>query len=540
MRFDRRYFEIFARWLWLIILAGIVAGVASFWVSRQEKVEYTAKARLIVGPGYNNPKPSVNDLRTSGQLMQMYAELATTRPVMDEVVHALGLDIDPAKLDNRIDVKANTETLILTVSATDKDPQQAVVLANGVAEALKRLPEDSMESIDELVRQEVTDVQVMNDRSNAMIRQLDRQLEGTTDLEQQKLLRELIREERNRLSENHQTLATLAASLQETFTNRVQIIEPALTAARGESTLRLNVLIAAAAGMLVAALIALAAEMFDRRVKSTEQLAELVGAPVVAGIERHAALSGDGRDRLIVKAQPDSRPAEGYRRLGAKLVLGAETGAPRAILVCGPKVDKADDSAEVAANLAAALAEAGQRVVLVDANLHAPRLGELFGAPERGGLADALGGKARRPDGVAVAWAPGLTVVSAGPPSADAWRLLAAAPMTALLGSLKEQADLVILAGPPLLAYAEGLVLASETDGVLLVVRGGRTGRDLVVDAAAQIRAVAGSLLGVVLTGARKGDTIALPRLANTLTVPPGVTSANMPVEAGLHAGGQG
>jgi capsular exopolysaccharide synthesis family protein len=537
MRFDRRYLDLILRWLWLIVLAGIVAGAASFWTSRKDKVEYTATARLIVGPGYNNPKPTINDLRTSGQLMQMYAELATTRGVMDEVVHALNLDIDPGKLGGHIDVKANTETLILTVQATDKEPTQAVIIANGVADALKRLPQDSMENIDELVRRQVGEVQAMIDSSNTMIKQLDGQLQAATDLDQQKLIRDQLKEERGRLSENHQTLANLAASLQETFTNRVQIIEPAVEASQTESTLRLNVLVAAAAGMLVAALIALAVEYFDRRVKNTEQLAQAAGLPLVAAIERHGPLTGTGRERLVTKAAPDSRASEGYRRLGTKLVLMAEAGAARAILVCSPGADKIDDSAEVAANLAAALAESGHRVALVDANLHAPRLGEIFGAPERGGLSDALAGKAQRPDGVAVAWAPGLTVVSSGPPSSDAFRLLSVANIADLLEELKAQADLVVVAGPPLLAFAEGLNLAAATEGVLLIVRGGRTNRDVVTDAVAQVQTVGGTALGVVLTGARKGDSVSpSPQRPNAIPAP-SVAPPSRPVEAGANAG---
>jgi len=539
MRFDRAYMDLIVRWLWLIVLSGVVAASAAFWVSRQDKLEYAAKARLIVGPGYSNPNPTINDLRTSGQLMQMYAELATTRQLMEEVVHALDIDVDPAKLDNHLDIKANTETLILTIQATDKDPVRAVAMANGVAEALVRLPEGSMAGVDESVNSRVTDVKAIIDRSNAMIKRLDAALDSATDLEQQKLIRDQIKDESNRLTENHQTLATLYDSMRETDTNRIQIIEPATEATPVASTARLNILVAALAGVLLALLIALALEYIDRTVKTAEQLARVVPAPVLVGVEHYTPPPGVGREGVIAKALPESRPAESYRRLSAKLLL-ADHGAPsRCILICSAKPDAAADSAEVAANLAVTLAEAGRRVVLVDADLHRTRIGERFGLPERGGLTDALGGKAGRPDGSAIAWAAGLTVITAGPATPDAFKLLTGPAFGAFLDDLKDQADLVLVVGAPLLAFADGLMLASRADGVLLVARGGQTKLDTLADAASQVQAAGGRLVGVVLSGASKGETLALPPLPLAPRAP-GPLRAGLPVEPSLTPGGQG
>ena len=74
--------NIILRWLWLLILATLGAGLAAFWYGTQQAVVYEASVRLIVGPGVDGLSPDLNDLRAGAQLMETYSELATTRPIL--------------------------------------------------------------------------------------------------------------------------------------------------------------------------------------------------------------------------------------------------------------------------------------------------------------------------------------------------------------------------------------------------------------------------------------------------------------------------
>jgi len=519
MSFDRRYLDLFIRWSWLIALAAVVAGGISFWVTSQEPVDYEAKARLLVGPGVESAKITLNDLRTSAQLMQTYAEMAQTRPVMQEVVDSLKLDIEPGRLGGRVEAKTNTETLILTIQARARNPKQAADIANAVAEALVRMPGSSSADLIASVRDEAAELKAAIERSDVTIAQLEGILQASTDLEQQRLLRDQIKDERNRQTTTHQSLARLYESLQVASTNQIKIIEPAVEASRIDNGAQLNVLVAALAGVVVASMIAVAVEFLDRRIKSADQLAEATGAPVLAAIERHAPLAGVGREGLVVRTQPDSGASEGYRLLGARLLLGIGAAAPRTVLVCGIQSGAADDSAEVAANLAVTLADAGHRVALVDADLHARGVGALFGLEDRPGLTEALGGKGRSIEPINAPWAPGLGVVASGAAVADGFKLLASPGMDAWLKGLAEQSAIVILAAAPVLAHAESLVLAARADEVVLVARSGKVGRDAASEAVAQLRALGLARVGLVLSQARKGEAAAAPPSAMPLAL---------------------
>ncbi len=92
---EQRYFNFIRRWSWLIILATISAAALTYWISSQQPLTYEASTRLIIGPGIDGLKPDEKDFQTGGRLMQTYAELATTRAVLQTVIDNLGLELTP-------------------------------------------------------------------------------------------------------------------------------------------------------------------------------------------------------------------------------------------------------------------------------------------------------------------------------------------------------------------------------------------------------------------------------------------------------------
>jgi succinoglycan biosynthesis transport protein ExoP len=124
-----------------------------------------------------------------------------------------------------------------------------------------------------------------------------------------------------------------------------------------------------------------------------------------------------------------------------------------------------------AANLAAVLAESGQRVILVDGDLHRPSQGARFGVPNRSGFSTLLINQ-----GVKLAAIlrdtplPGLRLLTAGPAPAVASALLTSRRFESRLAELREQCDVVVVDTPPVLAKPDAALLAPHMDGVLLVV----------------------------------------------------------------------
>ena len=152
----------------------------------------------------------------------------------------------------------------------------------------------------------------------------------------------------------------------------------------------------------------------------------------------------------------------------------------------------------VAANLSVAMANAGLRVVVVDADLRLPRLHQLFWLSQGKGLSDALqsgtvAGALKATD------VPGLRVLTSGMPPPEAVKAISSPNMKTLLTELQKEADIVIIDSPPALAVADTAILAAEVDGVLLVLRAGRTWSASAQHAMEALRQARTHMIGVVL-----------------------------------------
>ena len=154
------------------------------------------------------------------------------------------------------------------------------------------------------------------------------------------------------------------------------------------------------------------------------------------------------------------------------------------------------------ANLAVTLAQAEQRVILVDCDLRRPALHTLFGVTNEAGLTTLLVDKAPKitlqPTGV-----DGLRLLTAGPTTLRPSDVLGSRRMDALIERLKSEADIVLFDAPPITAATDALVLATKLDGVLLVAQSGKTRRDRARNAVQSLQKVHVHVVGVVLTNAK-------------------------------------
>jgi capsular exopolysaccharide synthesis family protein len=331
----------------------------------------------------------------------------------------------------------------------------------------------------------------------------------TTELEAQQIT-DQISLERSRLSEDRRTLASLYGSLKQSTTNQVKIVEPAISWQPVATQLKLNVLIGAMAGLVLSLAIVLAFEYLDDSVKTVEDLGQVTDAPILGAIAKHKApRKGVGRERLAVWAQPDSRAAEGYRALSTKLILSKNDHSPPSLLVISPDIDH--DVGEIAANLAITMAQMGTQVVLVDANLRRPTVGQLFGLDDRRGLSDALTDPSQQPELASIGVA-NLSVLPSGPTSTNPFDQIASPHMASLIADLTYQADVVIIAAPTPTLFGETMFLASLVDGVVLAVLAGETQRKVIGDVLDNLRSIGARVVGVVLDNNRRRSKRLIPR----------------------------
>jgi succinoglycan biosynthesis transport protein ExoP len=212
---------------------------------------------------------------------------------------------------------------------------------------------------------------------------------------------------------------------------------------------------------------------------------------------------GQGTD-LLVQFAPDSTFAEQYRSIRTALLYSMEQTNLKALAVTSPLPQ--DGKTATVCNLAASLAQAGKKVVLVDGDLRKPRLHAIFRIKNLNGLSKYLMTGQAGDDMLRATPIPTLFVINAGPVPPDPSELLGSERMTALVSRLKGEFDYVLFDTPPALAVSDSLVLGSRLDGAILVVRRGKTPRLALKRAQEKLSAHKIKTLGVVINGVRVRD----------------------------------
>jgi non-specific protein-tyrosine kinase len=201
---------------------------------------------------------------------------------------------------------------------------------------------------------------------------------------------------------------------------------------------------------------------------------------------------------LITLDEPGSTVAEAYRSLYINLSFSGQGKLLRSLLVTSPVSDEGKST--TLANLAVVAAQMGQQVIVVDCDLRQPRLHELFGLKNDEGLTGITSGRSSVTDVLqSIPDVPGLQLLSSGALAASPAQVLASRPMEQLLADLVEQADMVLLDAPPVIAVSDGAILAPRVDGVLLVLQAGQTKRDYARRAKELLEKVNAHIVGAVL-----------------------------------------
>ncbi len=153
----------------------------------------------------------------------------------------------------------------------------------------------------------------------------------------------------------------------------------------------------------------------------------------------------------------------------------------------------------VASNLAVSLAQAGQRVLLIDADMRKPKAHEILGVPQEPGLSNLLVGNAKASESVRKTAVPSLWVVAAGRIPPNPAELLGSTRFRDFLGSLKDHFDWVIIDSPPVMAVTDASLIAHHASGVLFVVGAEMTSRHAAQRALEQLEQVQARFVGSVL-----------------------------------------
>jgi succinoglycan biosynthesis transport protein ExoP len=271
-------------------------------------------------------------------------------------------------------------------------------------------------------------------------------------------------------------------------------------------------------GLLGGMLLGLVVDSFDDTLRTSDEAEAIMALPELGSIPYIPALMKKNHKRLspanllglqgtelnsISVLKPYCPAAEAYRALGSVILLSCLDNPPKVLVVTSAMAGEGKST--ISCNLAAALAQRGRKVLLVDADLRSASLQEQLGMHPGRNTVFATGAtqySRYQP----IKGLPHLHVVPTGFRPTDPYEILDTARVKQLMEAWSAEYDHVIIDTPPVLLFADVLVMAARADGVLFVTRSGKSRTQASVRAREVLARAGANILGFVLNGAKRRE----------------------------------
>jgi capsular exopolysaccharide synthesis family protein len=485
------YITLFKRWLWLIILGGLIAASAAYFVSKGQEPLYRTSAILLISEGSAlNPGSEFQAFQLSERLAQSYIERLTNYEVLTQSIQNLGLNIDPDDLHNAVQVRLINNSQLIELSVTDANPQVAAALANEIPTvfAERNMTMQLARFADSKANLEAELAQVKDELLAAETALAAAKANGSEQTQlNDNLLR--LRETHSRLLQTYEDIRVAEAG----NLNTIIIDEYARAPQQPISPRTLtNTLLAGVVGLMLAVGVVFLIEYLDDTIKDPDTLAQAVSLNAIGLIARDKE-----SEKLVMLAHPRSPNAEAYRQLRTNIQYVSVSRDLKTILVTSANAGEGKSTS--AANLAIALAQAGAKVILVDTDMRRPSLHKQCHVTTEVGITNLLLSKENDASFIQETAVPNLQVITAGPLPPNPAELIASERMKQILSWLHERADYVILDSPPILAVTDGILLSQLASTTLLVVEAGKTRQQSLLLALQQLEAVDAHIAGILI-----------------------------------------
>ncbi len=517
----RSYLGIIARRRWLVIAVTVISIAVAIGFSLAPDPEYRVRAQVLT-TGINDPVAMIFGVNGQGDLNRQATSQAAflqSSRMRLEVAHAYDGSLPTGDIF-RVGVtpigdQDNMTSSVVELSLVSTDPRAAATLVNTYAQTYVELRQSQdVERLAETKRQ----LQALLGETEQEIATI---LQPVTEIEAQlaepgadtQQLLALRNSRRAELEDQLDPLEAEAARIRTTLSDINLGVE--LSSGGGAEVLStawvpdtpvspnvpLNLAIALVVGLFLGSALAFVRDYFDDSVKSKDAVEKGTGVGTLGLIPKVS--SGD---ELVTVLHPTAPAAEAFRLLRTSVkFLGIERQV-RVVQVTSPS--PGEGKTMVAANLAVAFAQSGDRVVLVGGDLRRPRMEEMLDIPLTPGLTAVLIGDVTLPQAIqTAAGVPNLSVLPAGYPPPNPSELLSGERARRLIDVLGQTYDVVVIDCPPVLPVTDSLVLARMADTTLLVTSANRTSKRSLTRAVELLRQVDAPLSGTVLNSASADDT---------------------------------
>jgi polysaccharide biosynthesis transport protein len=501
----RDYVRVVRRYRVMIVLVTIACAAAAYAVTARQKPSYVASSSVY----FQDTTQELNLLGTAVYpslsdpvRAQIDSELVTSAPVVDLARGQLGPGFSFGGLQGAVSTVVNSQTDVVLIQASSRQPASAQAIANAFAQATKVVARKQARAQFAGVVQSV----------KAQFAPL---LKGNSAASQA---------ERVGYSDRIATLEVLANSA-----DPVEIVQPAAlpTTPTGPRTVR-NTILGLLLGLTLGLLAAFIRDALDRRLRAPSEIGEQFGWPVLGNV-RAAAFGDPVFMRTNGRGPGSEGDREAFRMLRQNIRFLDVDNPPRSVAITSALPEEGKST--VAAALACASAAAGARTLLVECDLRRPSLAGRFNLTKSPGLTDYLVGEATPTEIVQVVDLPlppqvgqhakalngsasnghdeaeptprRLACITAGRLVPETAALLSSARFKKFLEEVSGAYDQVVLDSSPLLSVADTSVLLPEADAVLICVRSGQTTREQAAALKQAVDRVPHRSIGVVVTGVK-------------------------------------
>ncbi len=241
-------------------------------------------------------------------------------------------------------------------------------------------------------------------------------------------------------------------------------------------------------------------DWMDQRLRSADEVSAALGTPVLGVIPQMAAKEASMPDRgQRVQLDPKSHAAEAYRTVRTAVYFGVPDGHAKTLLVTSPGAG--DGKTTLVSNLAIAMAQAGQRTLVLDADFRRPMQHEIFKVECKAGLSNVLAGRGSADDVIQRTEIENLEVLPCGPVPPNPSEMLNSQAFADLLEKLSGRYEHIVLDSPPVMPVADARILGAMCDVTVLVLRAEKSTRRAAEEAREGLLSVGAHILGAVVNG---------------------------------------
>jgi capsular exopolysaccharide synthesis family protein len=486
----RQYISLLIYRSWMILLAALLAGAISFFISLRLPSIYESSTSVLVNEAPDSKGADYSSVLMSKQLTSTYAQMMSNDLVLQKVAEEVGLTNPVEDIKKWITVSPVRDTQIIQVTVKTTNPEYSASIANAVVKAFSA-------QIQDIQTQRFSQSKVTLETQLA-----DTEKQITTYSKQSEIA--LTSDEKDRLDAKVTQYRTIYSNLLTSYeqirlseaqavSSVVQVEPAAVNPIPVEPNILLNTVLAAVVGILLSAGVIIAREAFDDTIKTPDDITHRFNLPVLGVINHQTSKS----EALITIREPRSPIAESYRTLRTNVSFASVDRPLRTLMVTS--AEPGDGKTTTICNLGVVLAQNGKRVIVADCDLRRPRIHTYFGLPNRHGMTTLFAHAEVLANVRKTTQVDGLTVITTGSLPPNPSELMGSQKLQTILGTMLESADLVLIDTPPTLTVSDAAALAPSLDGMLLVVRPGKTRLSALKQTLEQLRQVNARVLGIVM-----------------------------------------